>query len=295
MYSQYRILLFSSNPYDISILKNSIIDIVNRCHLMKCKLIIINDISSFIRNICFHLERYDIYFINSNDKDISPIRLAELLRNAGIKESIVYISDEFNENFCGYKNNILDYMIRPMNQDKLAQLLLYDYRYRFLKSRLLLNKNSNYFYLKLDQIVFVEVANRGIKIHISDFNYLCKLSEKAGLAGDIDLMDRSISYPEKISDFIKRLDPMTFIRCHQSFIINVDKLISIRRYSAVLDDGSKNGVIVDISKRNWEIIKKHVQSKDLADADIKEKILSDPELEAAAGGNLSIEELAKLQ
>lgn len=291
MLTQYKILLYSNLPDDISFFKKNTLDISLKYNVV-IKLYIFSDINRLIKNIYFEHEKYDIYFINSNDKNISSVRLAELLRSSGIKKSIVYLLDNFSEDICGFKNNIMDYLLRPMNPRILEQLLIYDYQNHYLKSQILLNKNSNYFYLKLADFVFIEVYNRGIKIHTSNLDSLMLLSTKADLANDINLNEKSIVYSEKISDFIHRLDSLTFIQCHQSFIININKLISIRRYSAVLDNGSKNGVTVDISKRNWEALKKRVQASEMTTHNVN-SLLSADDLERIAGGDSNFD-FAKL-
>lgn len=277
MNTHYRILLFSYNPEDVMMFQKIINDNMLENIMVPCELKICDGYSALSKCI-FNGERYDIYFLDYENEFSLP--LARMFANIGIHEPIVFITSNPICRSSAYNIKLLDYMFRPIDMSILKELLIYNYCNNTLTDKVLLNKKSNSFYLNPSNIVYIEVYGHGIKIYLSDLFELEILSHQLDLKNDINLKEKSVFYSETISKFKNRLNPVLFIQCHQSFIINLLKVVSIRRYSAILENSTNNGAIVNISKSKYNEVKNSFIQID----DKKIQKLLDSELGLIAGG-----------
>lgn len=56
--------------------------------------------------------------------------------------------------------------------------------------------------------------------------------------------DRTLRFRIQLKEILKRLNDAGFQRCHQSFIVNMDYVYSLKRYEIIL----RNGVCIPVSK-----------------------------------------------
>lgn len=255
MEGKYNILLCSKEIQFTEWFKQTITIAMHQHMITDYQLFTYNSVFP-ITNILYRNKlKYHVYFLDITEDNNLTIQLAELLRDLGIEDSIVFICNKISSSLAGYKVKVLDYLIKPVSQRELEQIIYYDYMNNYKTSYIFLNKNSNLFQINANNIACIEVYNRGIKIYLSKQSELLLLMQQADIKENINLKEKYIFYAEKISVFKKRLCEMTFFQCHQSYIINMNKAVSIRRYTAIVDNQTKEGKSVDISKSNWNKLK----------------------------------------
>lgn len=66
------------------------------------------------------------------------------------------------------------------------------------------------------------------------------------------IKNKSFSFNSKLDDIEKQINDKRFIRCHQSFLVNMDYILSLDNYSFKLIDDTQIGV----TQRNFTSIKK---------------------------------------
>ncbi|MGB8451389.1 MAG: LytTR family transcriptional regulator DNA-binding domain-containing protein [Anaerocolumna sp.] len=256
MENTYNIVIYDNNVDSITELKHMIDEIMFRNYICGYFVQSFSAKEELYKDIDMTGNRYDLYFLRISDKDNTIMNYAEILRNKNMEESIVYLTNNINCISNGYKVNILDYLFEPFKIDLLEKIILFDYENNFCSEYIRLQKNSNIFRIKMKNIVCVEVLGRGIRIYMSDLSDLNVIFRKLNLEEDIDIKERSIRYSDKLLEFKKKLNPNIFTQCHQSFIINLNKIVSIKRYCAIVDNGTESGKVVDISKKYWDYIRK---------------------------------------
>ena len=280
MGTQFRILLYSNRSSDIDAFQKTISEFTYKTNIKSCKFEVCTNDIKFYEHIIKGHNRYDIYFMDYDNS--SALAFAKALADIGVNEPVVFISSKPVSESCAYQVRLLDYLFRPIDNAALQKLFMYFYSNFVLSSKILLSKNSNHFYIQLDHIVCLETYNRGVKIYTSDPFELKKLTMQPDLRKDINLSEKSIYYAKKLSEFDDKLEPSIFIQCHQSFMINLYKVVSIRRYNAVLDNSTNTGLIADISKSRYDSVKNSFMC--ISGQRPNCKILLDSQLSSVAGG-----------
>lgn len=166
----------------------------------------------------FHIVILDI------DKRISSgLNIAKQLRKMQFHQHIVFISDyeEFMEQ--AYDLHAFQYLLKPINVHKLERTLLDGYAAQKSFDVLTIHKREQFYRIPFQDIIFIESDRVYLQIHMND---------------DI------IRYRAKLDDLLKLLQHHHFIRCHQSFIINLSKVKYMERYQVLTMDNT----IIPISK-----------------------------------------------
>lgn len=260
-----------------------ITDIMNLYHIKNYSICAFDDIYYVTNYVYVHKKKVHIFFLDIVQPKNIAISFASFLRNIGIQSSIVYISNEYISDTNRCKIKIVDYLIKPIDTEVIKNLLHYDYQCNFIGTYIYLNKNSNNYRIDINNIVCTEVSKRGIKIYFDKISELKRLSKSSELKKDINFEEKSLFYAEKISSFKYRLDHRYFIQCHQSFLINIKKIISLQRYHAIVDNGTNEGMYIDISKNNWKFVREAYDI--LHKTSVMENYLTNSELEIVQAGS----------
>lgn len=285
MNSQYNILLYSDDIQFIQWFKMTLQSAMNNCRITGYELSTFDSVFSVTNYVYKNKRKFHLYFLDISEKNNLTMKLAAFLRDLGIEDSIVYLCNSFHSGITGYKVKILDYLVKPISPIALEQIVYYDYQHNFKTNYILLTKNSNHFQINTNNIVYVEVYKRGVKIYMAKLSELVLLSQQPDVKENINLEEKYIFYSEKISEFKKRLSAKNFVQCHQSFIINVKKIVSLRRYTAIVDNRTKEGKRVDVSKNNWNMLSE-VFLKSRQEFDENAPLLEE-ELDMVSSGKIS--------
>ena len=179
----------------------------------------------------FVSKRVDILFIDINLGVINGIDYVKKNRKIFRNTKIIYITafDDFIEDT--FETEFIYFLRKPLTKDKINKAF---------NKAINMNKKSN-------KYLFISNQKGKRKICIKDIIYI----ESSGRIINIYLKNETISIYKKISEIESELCD-SFIRCHKSFIINLDKIKSYSVVKVLLD----NDVVIPISRINQKKCKK---------------------------------------
>ncbi len=208
--------------------RNQLIELLNSCSIL-CDITSFCDAESLLEYS--RLDTVDLFLLDIYMNNMSGLKLAEELRNRNIKGEIVFITSSPDHALEGFKVNALQYLVKPVDQKSLANMLE-----RFIKindridlnyCRVSVNKEERDIYYR--DIQYIEIIDKYCKIHTND--------------GIIETYST-------LSKLLKKLPSPPFLRCHRSFVVNMDQVENI-----VDDFIMKNGEIVYIHQYKKEEVK----------------------------------------
>jgi DNA-binding LytR/AlgR family response regulator len=169
--------------------------------------------------------RFDLVFFDIYMGEVSGVEAARVLREADEGCGVVFTTTSEEHRAEAFDVDAEQYLVKPVDRDRLD---------RVLKKRLSLleqkrnictvNAKGQRMDIHHDNIYYVEVYNHNCLVHTS--------------SGVIDTGSTMA-----IEDFVPLLPPPRFMRCHQSYIVNLSYVDSVGR-----DFTMKNGNTVYIRR-----------------------------------------------
>lgn len=153
--------------------------------------------------------RFDIIFLDIFMGDMTGVEVAKRIRVTDSNTLLVFVSssnDFYRESYDLYAFN---YLIKPLVQDKLNEVL----------SRALEHLNKD-----IEQVVRISFMGSLHTIRCSQILYLS--SEQHSVNFCLKNGEILKSYG-KLDDFISQLPAESFMRCHQSYIVNLSHVTAI--------------------------------------------------------------------
>jgi DNA-binding LytR/AlgR family response regulator len=173
---------------------------------------------------------FDVIFLDMRLDQEDGIDIANEIRKSGNTARIIITTSLIEYAVLGYSVSASDFLLKPFPQEKLFQVLeklendIKNARSNFYE----IDINNEKIFLKSDEILYFESLGRKMKVVTFDEAY---------------------EYYDKITA-LQELDPVRFVLCHRSYIVNLKNVKSIKMKMAVL----KNGVMIPISpKRNQKV------------------------------------------
>lgn len=198
------------------------------------------NISSFsegqdlIENLNSFKENFDIVFLDIYMKFSNGLDIAKIIREFDKECKIIFITSSKEHAVDSYEVRALYYILKPVNEEKLRsavkiaiESLNKDDNHAVIK-----NKKGNYRIFHKD-ILYAESKARIINIHLK--------------SGEI------ISFYSKLMDFFQNLQDKRFLKCHKSFIVNMDYILKVENNIIFMD----NNIMIPISRNNASEIKEN--------------------------------------
>lgn len=174
----------------------------------------------------------DILFLDIQMKQLNGIETAKKIRNKSYKCFLIFITVLKEMVFQSFEVQPFDYMLKPIQYDnfkKTMERLLLSMKSAD-KENLLIQRGTESSIVSFEEIIYCEIINRKIYLHLKSANI--------------------IDYYDRIENLEKKLDNR-FFRCHRSYLINMQYLISY-----------KNGLAYMIE--NHQIPVSRLRSKDFS-------------------------------
>lgn len=182
----------------------------------------------FMSAICSE-PRYDLYLL-----DISPgqgvgLDLAGRIRSLGDASPLILISSTAADAIAGYKVRADDYLLKPVTQDVLDEALT-----RILKIRktvIFRTSEGSLRPIETGSILWAEAFVHHTEIHTE--HDVCTI--------------RAL-----LSEVIAALHDGRFLRCHRSYMINLDHVTDLGKSAVTMSDGRKipisRGTLSEVAK-----------------------------------------------
>ena len=167
-----------------------------------------NDIINFIEN-----NKFDVIILDIDLKsDISGLTLANIIRKNNKKAYIIFTTAHLEYTMVAYKYKTFDFLAKPVTLERLEETILrlyddvYSDSYNFIK----IDKKNGF--IKSQDIFFIQKEGKKaiFKTKEKDYEVYCSFSN------------------------ISNLLPENFIRCHKSYIVNLDKISSIQANNTII-------------------------------------------------------------
>lgn len=162
---------------------------------------------------------YDAVFLDIIMPGTDGMKTAEILRENDFKGNLIFTTVLEDNVFDAFAVAAFDYIVKPVDRERLYRTLSRlekDERRR--KTSLIIKRENENRIIKKDDIIFCEVIDHLVYIHVSG--------------------GETVLCGEKMDTLAERLGD-GFFRCHRSYIINMKHLISYGRGTAELSEGVK--------------------------------------------------------
>lgn len=185
---------------------------------------------------------YDIIFLDIHMKQLDGIETGKAIRDKDAKVEIVYATSSEEYLKEGYNIHALSYLTKPYDIKKVKETLEYYYKKNGIDKR-----ESNEF---LD----VNIQQQKIYIRQKDIMWL----ESMGRVVSIYCRDDVYRVYARLNDLEERLDEKIFLRCNQSYIVNIMYVKDVIEYDFCME----NDRYIPIRKRDKkEIVQKYYNKR----------------------------------
>jgi DNA-binding LytR/AlgR family response regulator len=209
---------------DMDFLKTAVERIVSSANL-DIQILTFTDGENFLRHISQHgiptISFLDIYM-----DGVGGLEIAKRIRTASEQAVIIFSTTSREHMAQGWDIGAAHYLIKPYSEEKVAQaiqraFLIVDKPERYLT----FSANRQQKKVPYSHILYIESRNKYCHVFTQEREY-------AILA--------------KLSGLEEQLDDPRFLRCHQSFIVNMDYIEKLGEHDFIL----KSNTLVPIRRRN---------------------------------------------
>ncbi|MXP75936.1 response regulator [Lachnospiraceae bacterium WCA-9-b2] len=149
------------------------------------------------KKIDFHIVFLDIFM-----EGLDGIETARRLRASGYKEAIIFLTTTQDFAIEGYEVDAAGYLLKPLEKIKLRQLLKRLFK-REKPALITLRQGNKVYTFAPSEIVYIESNRNRLSIHT---------------------VKETIFYYGRLDEIEKILPEKSFLRCHQSFLVNMDRV-----------------------------------------------------------------------
>lgn len=162
----------------------------------------------------------DILFLDIQMKDMDGMETARKLRSRKFKGVLIFITVLKEMVFQSFEVQAFDYLVKPIEASHFEKTMvrLLDSMKNASESSLLVQKGYESSIILFDEIVFCEIIDRKVYLHLAS--------------------SEVIDFYERIENLETRLDSR-FFRCHRSFLINLKYLKSYKNGTAYMEGGTE--------------------------------------------------------
>lgn len=182
----------------------------------------------------------DVLFLDIQMEGMDGMETARKLRSRNFRGFLIFITILKEMVFQSFEVQAYDYLVKPVGEKKFAGTME-----RLLVSmnnageeKLLVQKGYERSIISFDEIVFAEIIDRKVYLHLAS-------------SGVVDFYDR-------IENLEERLDSR-FFRCHRSYLINMRYLKSYKNGVAYMENGKEIPVSRLRSKAFSEVILQYMK------------------------------------
>lgn len=153
-------------------------------------------------------DRYHLVLLDIIMGHLNGVALAKRMRKLGSTAGIIFVTSTATYSLEGYSVYPAQYLVKPVTKQQLFEAIARDYRERYLPRHIMLPVKGGGMVLPLDQIFFLETINRMTLIHCAQ-----------------DCLESC----EALKKLLPLFPQPLFVRCHKSFVVNLQKVTRITR------------------------------------------------------------------
>ena len=146
---------------------------------------------------------YDLLYLDIEMPGIDGITLAKKLRSLSDKVYIVFLTSHVEYALEGYEVNALRYLTKPVNIDKLKEVLKYVQESEGDSRQMIIKEDGEELVIDISDIIYMEAMNQNVRIVTSSGEHVIRYN---------------------IGDFESQLRNDGFYRIHRGYLISWSKV-----------------------------------------------------------------------
>lgn len=170
----------------------------------------------------------DIILLDIQMSEMTGMEMARQLREEDDSVALLFITGLTDYISEGYSVEAIDYLVKPLKKEKLFQALdRLLAKYPVKEEFLLVEQDDEQIKISRDDILFIEVEGREIKV----------------------VMKKQVIFlKDSLQNFSKRLNQEQFVQPYRNIVVNCSRIKRIRKGTLIMDDGS----VIPVSRRNQQ-------------------------------------------
>lgn len=184
------------------------------------------------------VRHFHLYLLDIVMPMVNGIQTAREIRWNDKDAQIIFVTSEKSFALESFDVNPINYILKPANQEKIFQTL--DLAFSRIKTeeneRITIKTKEGLKSFSADEVIYIEYSN-----HIVKYNLINKNSTQT--------VTQRISFDDYISQNIKS---SFFVRCHESFLINLNFLDALSKTSAEL----RGDISIPVSKSRYSEVQR---------------------------------------
>ncbi|MCR5214282.1 MAG: LytTR family DNA-binding domain-containing protein [Eubacterium sp.] len=186
----------------------------------------------------FDQKPYDVLFLDIEMPAMDGISLAKKLRERSESIYIVFLTGHVEYALQGYEVNALRYLTKPIQEDKLREVLKFVMDKNTTKRQILIKEDGDEMLINVSDIIYLEAQNQYVMIYTTDGEHLIRYN---------------------IGDFENELKGDGFFRVHRGYLISLAKVKKMGKGEVIMD-GPEGQVGVPVSRSNMKALKEALYS-----------------------------------
>lgn len=158
----------------------------------------------------------DLLFLDICMKKLNGMETARKLRQIQCKVPIIFLTASPDYAIESYEVQASGYLLKSFSEEKLMKLLN-----RILKTdmkrRVAIKNRRQYRYPCTDDIMYIDSDKHNVTLHLSDGSEIITV--------------------DKLGEIEKRINEKRFLRCHQSYLVNMDYIKDVED-DFIMEDGT---------------------------------------------------------
>lgn len=183
----------------------------------------------------------DLLFLDMEMSGMSGIELAKILRVNHVDVDIIFLARHSEYVFRGYEMHAYDYLLKPITPHMIASVLE-----RYVEEKM----------TEKNQYLFVRKRTKKMRIPLKNVRYFG--SDKRLIKVIFDRDYGEIDFYMKMEDLEEKLQRLGFVRCHQSYLVNIHKVLFWERSHIVLMGNEK----IPVSRKYIEMVNEVLEKQE---------------------------------
>ena len=179
----------------------------------------------------FSKEPYDLVFLDIEMPAVDGITLAKKIRSKSENVFIVFLTSHIEYALEGYEVNALRYLTKPVDTDKLREVLKYVLDKQGSNShQIIIKEDGEDILIDINDVIYMESMNQNVRIVTSRGEHIIRYN---------------------IGDFEEELKDDGFFRIHRGYLISLSKVKKLAKNDVVMD----GDVTLPVSRSNVKPLK----------------------------------------
>jgi len=181
----------------------------------------------------FRKNSYDIIFLDIEMPEMDGITLARKIREISDKANIVFLTGHVEYALEGYEVNALRYLTKPVQTDKLKEVMRFVGEKNRNKKQLIIKEDGEEILLDIDEIIYMEAQNQNVLIHTKKKNHLIRYN---------------------LGEYEEELKKDGFFRIHRGYLIPLSKVKKLVKNDVILE-GRDGDITLPVSRNALKSLK----------------------------------------